>query len=111
LRETLVRIGDTDDCCVNSGYNDAGDYSLFSTESYLMFKKELPEFEDLAAMEAGFEYRPLTARLEGPQVAAKSVMGEFVSGNYFRTFEKRRRGLKMTKATVRVTGSWHARFS
>jgi macrolide transport system ATP-binding/permease protein len=78
LRETLVRIGDTDDCCVNSGYNDAGDYSLFSTESYLMFKKELPEFEDLAAMEAGFEYRPLTARLEGPQVAAKPVIGEFV---------------------------------
>src|SRR6266478_6230307 len=29
--KTLVRIGDTDDCCVNSGYNDIGDYSLFST--------------------------------------------------------------------------------
>jgi macrolide transport system ATP-binding/permease protein len=82
----LVRIGDTDDCCVNSGYNDAGDYSLFSTESYLLFKKELPEFDELAAMEAGFEYRPLTARREGPQAVAKSVMGEFVSGNYFRTF-------------------------
>jgi macrolide transport system ATP-binding/permease protein len=84
--KTLVRIGDTDDCCVNSGYNDAGDYSLFSTESYLLFKKELPEFDELAAMEAGFEYRPLTARREGPQAVAKSVMGEFVSGNYFRTF-------------------------
>ncbi|MGA8620558.1 MAG: ABC transporter permease [Candidatus Sulfotelmatobacter sp.] len=84
--KTLVRIGDTDDCCVNSGYNDIGDYSLFSTESYLLFKKELPEFDELAAMEAGFEYRPLTARREGPQAVAKSVMGEFVSGNYFRTF-------------------------
>ena len=84
--KTLVRIGDTDDCCVNSGYSDSGDYSLFSTESYLMFKKELTEFEELAAVEAGFEYRPLTTRREGPQAVAKSVMGEFVSGNYFRTF-------------------------
>jgi len=74
--KTLVRIGDTDDCCVNSGYNDIGDYSLFSTESYLLFKKELPEFDELAAMEAGFEYRPLTARRAGPHAVAKSVMGE-----------------------------------
>lgn len=84
--KTLVRIGDTDDCCVNSGIHDKGDYSLFSTDSYLMFKKSLPEFDELAAMEAGFEYRPLTARREDPQAVAKSVMGEFVSGNYFRTF-------------------------
>jgi predicted permease len=83
--KTLVRIGDNDDCCVNSGYSESGDYSLFSTESYLLFKKELTEFEELAAVEAGFEYRPLTARREGPQAVAKSVMGEFVSGNYFRT--------------------------
>ena len=47
----LVRIGDKDDCCVNSGWNDAGDYSLFSTDSYYGFKKNLPEFEELAAME------------------------------------------------------------
>jgi macrolide transport system ATP-binding/permease protein len=84
--KTLVRIGDTNDCCVNSGYSESGDYSLFSTESYFLFKKELTEFEELAAMEAGFEYRPLTARREGPQAFAKSVMGEFVSGNYFHTF-------------------------
>jgi len=84
--KTLVRIGDTDDCCVNSGYRESGDYSLFSTESYLLFKKELTEFEELAAVEAGFEYRPLTARREGPQSIAKSMIGEFVSGNYFRTF-------------------------
>ena len=84
--KTLVRIGDSDDCCVNSGYHENGDYSLFSTESYLLFKKELPEFDELSAMEAGFDYRPLTARREGPHDVAKSVMGEFVSGNYFRTF-------------------------
>ncbi|HMG87085.1 MAG TPA: ABC transporter permease [Terracidiphilus sp.] len=84
--KTLIRVGDTDDCCVNSGWNDKGDYSLFSTDSYLLMKKNVPEFQELAAMEAGFDYRPLTARHEDPQSVAKSIMGEFVSGNYFRTF-------------------------
>ena len=83
--KTLIRVGDQDDCCVNSGMNDKGDYSLFSTDSYLLMKKNVPEFQELAAMEAGFDYRPLTARHEDPQAVAKSVMGEFVSGNYFRT--------------------------
>jgi predicted permease len=84
--KTLIRIGDTDDCCVNSGIHEKGDYSLFSTEAYLLFKKNLPEFQELAAMESGFDYRPLTARREDSQSVAKSIMGEFVSGNYFRTF-------------------------
>lgn len=83
---TLVRIGDKDDCCVNSGIHESGDYSLFSTETYLLLKKNLPEFDELAAMESGFGYRPLTVRRERSQEIAKSVMGEFVSGNYFRTF-------------------------
>jgi predicted permease len=84
--KTLVRIGDTDDCCVNGGVNDNGDYSLFSTETYYLFKKNLPEFQDLAAMESGYAWRPLTVRREGPQTVAKSVMGTFVSANYFRVF-------------------------
>src|SRR5579863_3688412 len=57
---TLVRIGDTDDCCVNSGTNDNGDYSLFATESYYAFKKGLPEFAELAATESGYAWRPIT---------------------------------------------------
>ena len=84
--KTLVRIGDNDDCCVNNGWSDNGDYSLFSTESYSMFKKNLPEFEELAAMESGYAWRPLTVRRAGPDTVAKSVMGTFVSGNYFRVF-------------------------
>ena len=82
----LVRIGDKDDCCVNGGWNDDGDYSLFSTDTYYMFKKSLPEFEELAAMESGYAWRPLTVRRAGAQTVAKSVMGTFVSGNYFRVF-------------------------
>lgn len=81
----LVRIGDKDDCCVNSGWNDSGDYSLFSTDTYDLFKKNLPEFEELAAMESGYGWRPLTIRRAGTQTA-KSVTATFVSGNYFRVF-------------------------
>jgi macrolide transport system ATP-binding/permease protein len=83
---TLLRIGDKDDCCVNGGWSDNGDYSLFSTDTYYMFKKSLPEFEELAAMESGYAWRPVTVRRGGPQTVAKSVMGTFVSGNYFRVF-------------------------
>ena len=84
--KTLVRIGDSDDCCVNGGWNDKGDYSLFSTDTYYMFKKSLPEFEELAAMESGYAWRPITVRRSGPSYVAKSVAGTFVSGNYFRVF-------------------------
>jgi macrolide transport system ATP-binding/permease protein len=83
---TLIRIGDEDDCCVNGGWHDNGDYSLFATDTYYMFKKSLPEFEELAAMESGYAWRPLTVRRAGPQTAAKSVTATFVSGNYFRVF-------------------------
>jgi macrolide transport system ATP-binding/permease protein len=84
--KTLIRIGDDDNCCVNSGWNDKGDYSLFATDTYSMFKKNLPEFEELAAMESGYAWRPITVRRAGPQTVAKSVTGTFVSGNYFRVF-------------------------
>src|ERR1700723_750693 len=83
---SLIRMGDQDDCCVNGGWHDNGDYSLFDTDSYYMFKKSLPEFEELAAMESGYAWRPVTVRRAGPQTIAKSVAGTFVSGNYFRVF-------------------------
>ena len=84
--KTLIRIGDKDDCCVNGGWHDNGDYSLFATDTYYMFKKSLPEFEELAAMESGYAWRPVIVRRAGPQTVAKSVAGTFVSGNYFRVF-------------------------
>jgi macrolide transport system ATP-binding/permease protein len=51
-----------------------------------LLKKNTPEFEDLAAMQAGFSYGHVTARREGGREPARSAIGEFVSGNYFRTF-------------------------
>ena len=83
----LVRLGNDDNCCVNSGgYPDNDAYSLFSTDTWQQLRKNLPEFEDLAAVESGFAWRPITVRRNGSQDTARSVMGEFVSGNYFRTF-------------------------
>lgn len=84
--KALVRIGNTNDCCVNAGIPDNSNYSLFSTEIYERLKKNVPEFEELAGIQAGFGYRPVTARRDGTKETARSVMGEFVSGNYFRTF-------------------------
>jgi macrolide transport system ATP-binding/permease protein len=84
--KTLIRIGDKDDCCVNGGWRNDADYSLFSTDTYYMFKKDLPEFEDLAAMESGYAWRPITVRRAGAQTVAKSFVATFVSGNYFRVF-------------------------
>lgn len=84
----LVHLGNNGhDCCVgHNGTREAGAYSYFSTDTYEQFKKNLPEFEQLAAMQAGWGYRPMIARREGAQTVARSVMGEFVSGNYFKTF-------------------------
>jgi predicted permease len=88
----LLQIGDNGhDCCVGySGARDDGSYTNFSTNTYEQLKKNVPEFEELAAMQAGFTYRPIIARAgtrpDGTQPEARSVMGEFVSGNYFRTF-------------------------
>ena len=84
--KALVRIGDKRDCCVNGSWKDDGDYSLFATNTYYMFKTSLPEFEELAAMESGYAWRPITVRPAGPMTVAKSVTGTFVSGNYFRVF-------------------------
>jgi macrolide transport system ATP-binding/permease protein len=84
--ESLVKLGDQNLCCVGFGYRDDGDYALFSTAVYEHLKKNASEFEELAAMQAGFTYRPVVIRRGGTRENARSVMGEFVSGNYFRTF-------------------------
>ena len=84
--KTLVRLGNNNDCCVGQWFHKNGEYSFFSTDSYEYLRKNVPEFEDLAAMQAGFAYRPVVVRMDGNSDTPRSVMGEFVSGNYFRTF-------------------------
>ena len=50
----LYRIGDTDDCCVEAASeNDNGDFDIFSYDLYQHLKNSAPEFEQLAAVQAG----------------------------------------------------------
>ena len=82
----LWRIGDKDRCCNWGGYTqgDAGDFALFSWEAYKNFRAQTPEFADLAALQAG--NAPLGARRAGSQAPVDTRNGQYVSGNFFRTF-------------------------
>jgi macrolide transport system ATP-binding/permease protein len=83
--KTLVRVGDKDDCCVNGGSPEGDDYSLFAYDLYLHLKDNSPEFENLAAMQAGVG-NTVTARSSAVDSLPHASRGEFVSGNYFQTF-------------------------
>jgi predicted permease len=87
------------------GTRDNGDYTLFSTNTFQELKKNTPEFEELAAMQAGFGYRPITVRQDGSQHLARSLMGEFVSGNYFRTFGLQPRAGRVLSDADDVSGA------
>src|SRR5258708_5448072 len=80
----LWRIGDKSPCCNWGGYTQDSDFSLFSWEAYQNFPAHTPEFVDLSALQAGNS--PLGVRREGSQSAADTRNGEYVSGNFFRTF-------------------------
>src|SRR6202789_384596 len=84
--DELWRIGDKIRCCNWGGYNqgDDGNFSLFSCEAYKMFRDHTPEFTDLAALQAG--NAPLGVRKAGSGAQADTRNGEYVSGNFFRTF-------------------------
>ena len=78
----LYRIGDTGDCRVESGFqNGNGDFSIFSYDLYLHLKNSAPEFEQLAAVRAG----ALQWSVRRGESQAKSLQGQFVSGNFFST--------------------------
>jgi len=81
----LWRIGDNSDCCVEGGFpgdaGDTGDFTIFSSDLYQYLRSNTPEFEQLAAMQAG-QWQWAVRR--GSSVP-KSLHGELVSGNYFST--------------------------
>jgi len=79
----LVRVGDTDDCCVNGGTPNNNDYSIFAYDNYKALEASSPEFEQLAAVQAGGS--TVTVRSSVPGALPKSSLSEYVSGNYFLT--------------------------
>lgn len=41
--KTLVRLGNSNDCCVGMGSHDSGEFSLFPTSTYEFLRKNTPE--------------------------------------------------------------------
>jgi predicted permease len=83
--DQLWRIGDSDRCCYSDRYTQ-GDWSLFSWETYKFFRANTPAFQDLAAFQIGEGNAELGVRRAGSAAAADTGNGEYVSGNFFRTF-------------------------
>ena len=79
----LYRIGDTDDCCVDGGFqNDNGDFAIFSYDLYRQLRDAAPEFEQLAAVQAGGN----SAYVRRGEQDTKNLRIEYVTGNFFTTF-------------------------
>src|SRR5438046_2505165 len=73
---SLYRVGDGDDCCVEGGPQDR--WGMFSFPLYERLKAETPEFEEVAAFQAG-NWR-MSVRREGVESAARSLHSEYVTG-------------------------------
>ena len=91
--DQLWRIGDSDLCCFSNGYSQGNDASLpqnnwnfFSWEAYKLFRANSPAFEDLAAFQPGEANAYLAVRRYGSSNAVETRNGEYVSGNFFKTF-------------------------
>ena len=77
----LYRVGDQGTCCyygLDSRATD-GDFDLFPYDLYLNLKQSSPEFEQLAALEAGGS----SISVRRGSSPSQPLRSEFVSGNYF----------------------------
>jgi predicted permease len=77
----LYRVGEGDDCCVQGGPQDR--WGMFSFPLYERLKAETPEFDEVAAFQAG-RWR-LSVRRQGLESTARPLRSEYVSGSYFST--------------------------
>ena len=112
----LYRVGDTDACCVNSGFQ--GSHSLFSYDLYTRLRDAAPQFTHLAAFQANT--RTVTVGRPDDSAPAETLNSAFVSGNYFQLFELVPAAGRLTQpaddqrgaATVAVLSynAWTARF-
>ena len=75
----LYRVGEGDDCCVESGPQD--DWGFYSYPLYLRLKENTPEFEEVAAFQAG--RGRLSVRWQGVESSSRPLRSEYVTGTYF----------------------------
>src|SRR4051794_20134650 len=78
---SLYRIGDGDDCCVEGGPQDR--WGLFSFPLFERLKAEAPEFDQVAAFQAGGAR--VGVRRQNVETASRPLRSEYVTGNYFIT--------------------------
>jgi predicted permease len=78
---TLYRIGDGNDCCVEGGPQNR--WGMYSYPLFERLKGSLPEFESLAAFQAGGW--TLSVRRASVDRVPRPLRSEFVTGNYFST--------------------------
>ncbi|HYL34307.1 MAG TPA: ABC transporter permease, partial [Bryobacteraceae bacterium] len=74
----LYRVGEGDDCCVEGGPQDR--WGFYSFPLYERLKAETPEFEEVAAFQAG---RGLQSVRRQGERAARPLRSEYVTGSYF----------------------------
>ncbi|HUG98741.1 MAG TPA: ABC transporter permease, partial [Gammaproteobacteria bacterium] len=80
--DELYRLGDTNNCCVNSGLQ--GSYSLFASRLFEHLRDATSDdFVELAAFQAQTP-QPMAVRRDGD--VAASLHGQYVSANYFQMF-------------------------
>ncbi|HEX3744005.1 MAG TPA: ABC transporter permease [Bryobacteraceae bacterium] len=79
--QRIVQFGDADNCCVIGAVQ--GRFGVYSYPLYQYVRDHTPEFEEMAAFQAGIE--EVGVRRAGSQVSTPFV-DQFVSGNYFTMF-------------------------
>jgi predicted permease len=78
----LYRIGDRNTCCYYDNFESPdGDFDMFSYELFQRLRQAAPEFEQLAAVQAGGG----GYSVQYASAAPRPLRYEFVSGNYFST--------------------------
>jgi predicted permease len=74
----LYRVGEGDECCVEGGPQDR--WGFYSFPLYQRLKAAAPEFEELAAFQAGNWIQSVRRQSES---APRPLRAEYVTGNYF----------------------------
>jgi predicted permease len=77
----LYRVGTGDDCCVEGGPQD--EWGMFSYPLVERLAKEMPEFEEYTAFQAG--RWKMSVRRQGVENTARPLRSEWVTGHYFST--------------------------
>jgi len=74
----LYRVGEGDDCCIEGGPQDR--WGFYSYNLYERLKAAAPEFEEVAAFQAGGWQQSVRRERE---LAARPLYSEYASGSYF----------------------------